>query len=181
MKGQAQHHIYWQRAALSALLCHGHGSSAVMCPLWMRRVGGISSHYLNTQMFHLSVGIQLDACNWMTENNILEIFVLCALPLSCISPCVQKSLLLNIVYLSTWGGMTWPFLTSAWDLLLFLVISSRWEFSETLTHRYLIMRAFDNESMFHECTNRHLIILVNVSVMETRASAIKIAEAVGNF
>lgn len=42
-------------------------------------------------------------------------------------------------------------------------------------------KAFDNESMFHECTNMLLIILVNVSVMETRASAIKIAEAVGNF
>lgn len=125
MKGQAQPHIYLQWAALPALPCHGHGSSAAVRSLWMGRVGGISSHYLNTQMFDLSVGIQLDTCNWMTENNILEIFMLCALPLSCISPCVQKSLLLNIVYLSTWGGMTWPFPTSAWDLLLFLVISSR--------------------------------------------------------
>lgn len=114
-----------QGAELSALPCHGHGSSTAVRPLWMRRVDGISSHYWNTQMFDLSLGIQLHACNWVTENSILEIFMLYALPLSCISPCVQKSLLLDIVYLSTWGGMTWPFPTSAWDLLLFLMISSR--------------------------------------------------------
>lgn len=43
-------------------------------------------------------------------------------------------------------------------------------------NRYLIMRA-----LFHECTNMLLIILVSVSVVETRVSAIKIAEAVDNF
>lgn len=136
VKGQAQHRIFLQRAALSALPCRGHGSSAAVRPLRMRRVGGISSHYLNTQILDLSSGIQLDTCSWMTENSILEIFMLCALPLSCISPCVQKSLLLKIVYPSTWGGMTWPFPSSAWDL--FLVISSRYELSEMVTHRDLI-------------------------------------------
>jgi len=38
-----------------------------------------------------------------------------------------------------------------------------------------------NESVFHECTNMFLIIPVNVSVMETRTSAIKIAEAVSHL
>lgn len=126
MKGQAQHRIFLQRAALSALPCHGHGSSAAVHPLWVRRVGDILSHYLNTQILGLSSDIQL------------EIFMLCALPLSSTSPWVQKSLVLKIVYLSTWGGMTWPLLSSAWGLLLFVVIGGRYELSETLTCRDLI-------------------------------------------
>lgn len=50
-----------------------------------------------------------------------------------------------------------------------------------LTLRFDNERAFDNESMFHECANMLLLSLVNVSVMETGVSAIKIAKAAGNF
>lgn len=53
--------------------------------------------------------------------------------------------------------------------------------SQIFDNEILIMRAFDNENTFYECTNIPLIILVNVSVKETRASAIKIGETVGNF